>query len=386
SVIFQGYNAELLPPENIPWDLYDHLDYFVAKTGPNPESDIVIENETNLKVVASAAKSHNVTISLSIGGWTGSKYFSSLVASEQSRKTFAESILRVVKKYELDGIDIDWEFPNQPGDEGNQISKDDSSNFLKFLSILRQILGPKARLSAAVSVKGFSGPDGQYLTDLKDFGEVLDFITIMAYDIFGPGFSSVSGPNAPLFDTCNEPTAKFSVSRAIKNWISTGFPASKILLGIPGYGYQYQLLDSSLNKSDFSGKSNKTSFIFNQISKGAASSTNIKVSSFKGPKNCGGPVEGYNWLFKDLINCGLLSPDAEKGLNGFERHYDNCSHTPFLFNPSSKTLISYDDPRSLALKAKYSKSKGLAGINLFDATGDTQDQILLKAVKSKLTN
>ena len=63
----------------------------------------------------------------------------------------------------------------------------------------------------------------------------------------------------------------------------------------------------------------------------------------------------------------------------------DCTRTssqPFLFNPTTKSFISYDDPQSFALKGAYAKKAGLAGVNMFDSTGDTLDAALLKAVRS----
>ena len=44
---------------------------------------------------------------LSIGGWSGSQYFSSLVATDDTRTSFANAILNVVSQYQLDGIEIE---------------------------------------------------------------------------------------------------------------------------------------------------------------------------------------------------------------------------------------------------------------------------------------
>lgn len=65
--------------------------------------------------------------------------------------------------------------------EGNAFSADDTSHFLEFLTSLRQQLGQSYRLSAAVSMNGFMGPDGQYMSDTRAFSEVLDYITIMVW-------------------------------------------------------------------------------------------------------------------------------------------------------------------------------------------------------------
>ncbi|KAH9463873.1 hypothetical protein Pst134EA_015953 [Puccinia striiformis f. sp. tritici] len=382
SGYYPGYHSTLLPPESIPWDLYTHLDYFVATTGSEASEDLKIENEENMKAVVAGAKSHGVSISLTVGGWTGSKYFSKLVTDEDSRKTFAQTFKKTLDKYGFDGVDIDWEYPNVPGNDGNILSPNDAANYLQFLKTLREVLGPKARISAAVSVHGFMGPDGSYLIDHKPYAEVLDFITIMAYDLYSPSSTDLAGPNAPLFETCNDPTVKVSVAKAIQTWTSTGFPASKILLGLPAYGYKYTMLTSELTPTKFSGQDNLTSLYFSKIDKSVQ--VPAPNATAAGPTTCGGEEEGHTWLFKDLVNCGLITPDGSQGLKGYTRYYDHCSRTPFLFESSSKTLISYDDARSLARKTRFVKENGLAGVNVFDATGDTQDRVLLKAIQSSL--
>jgi chitinase len=44
---------------------------------------------------------------LSIGGWTGSIYFSSAVATDTNRTAFANAIVNAVSQYQLDGIEIE---------------------------------------------------------------------------------------------------------------------------------------------------------------------------------------------------------------------------------------------------------------------------------------
>lgn len=61
----------------------------------------------------------------------------------------------------------------------NIVRPSDSTNYLEFLKLLRKKLGPKARLSAAVPVQGFTGPDGEALKDHSGFAKLLDYITIM---------------------------------------------------------------------------------------------------------------------------------------------------------------------------------------------------------------
>src|SRR6188768_1430192 len=65
------------------------------------------------------AHQNDVRVVASVGGWTWSQVFSGIAASEQKRKKFASDCALIVKKYNLDGIDIDWEFPGSKARGGS---------------------------------------------------------------------------------------------------------------------------------------------------------------------------------------------------------------------------------------------------------------------------
>jgi hypothetical protein len=46
--------------------------------------------------------------------WTGSLYFSSLISSSSSRNAWSDVLVNTVEKYNLDGLNLDWEYPNDP--------------------------------------------------------------------------------------------------------------------------------------------------------------------------------------------------------------------------------------------------------------------------------
>lgn len=73
------------------------------------------DTELLLPKVVDGAHASNVTVSLSVGGWTGSKNFSPMVAQADRRKIFINKLVSYIKKFDLDGIDIDWEFPGRVG-------------------------------------------------------------------------------------------------------------------------------------------------------------------------------------------------------------------------------------------------------------------------------
>lgn len=85
------------------------------------------------------AQNPNLKILNSVGGW-GADGFSDAAMTETSRNAFADSIIEYVKKYGLDGIDLDWEYPTQ--DAGGIVTgrPEDKENFTLVLKLIREKL------------------------------------------------------------------------------------------------------------------------------------------------------------------------------------------------------------------------------------------------------
>ena len=106
-----------------------------------------------------------------------------------SRQTFVGNIADAYDRYHLDGIDIDWEYPGEPGDPRNYVNSNDTANFIEFLKLLRTTLPLTARISAAAPTIPFTGANGQSMGSAQAFATVLDWILIMNYDTWGRAFS-----------------------------------------------------------------------------------------------------------------------------------------------------------------------------------------------------
>ncbi|KZV88406.1 family 18 glycoside hydrolase [Exidia glandulosa HHB12029] len=375
-----SYAADLLQPKDIQFGEFTHIDWFVAESTPTYELGFG-GAENLIAPVVSRAKKAGVSVSLSIGGWTGSIYFSDLVANATGRATYAKSIKKTLDKYGFSGADLDWEFPGSQGIGCNTIRPEDADNFLAFLKVLRDTVGPDTRLSAAVSVGGILGADGNLYQRTGDLAKYLDYVTIMAYDIYGYGWSATTGPVGQLYDTCaTDEGSGVSGALAVKLWTDAGFPAKKLLLGMPAYAYPYKTASSKLAQRKVNGKTslayqNRT----DEVPKGGV------TSAGEGTDSCGNPTAAApSWLFKELISTGKLTSNGTVGKGGFTRYFDACSGTPFLFNSKTRDFIAYDDPASFGVKAQFARKNGLAGINMFDLTGDTKESLLINAARAQL--
>ncbi|KPV73520.1 glycoside hydrolase family 18 protein, partial [Rhodotorula graminis WP1] len=163
---------------------------------------------------------------LTIGGWSGSVYFSDLVSTSKKRAAFANTIKTWMRVYGFKGVDLDWEFIGRQGAGNNIVSPSDSANYLTFLAKLRSTLGTDLYISAAVPAAGITGPSATILSDVSKFAAHFDWIQLMTYDYYG-AWSSTTGANSPLY-TCD--AGSDSIDATVKRWVAAGFPACQIVL------------------------------------------------------------------------------------------------------------------------------------------------------------
>src|SRR5580698_7531414 len=77
-----------------------------------------------------------LTVLVSVGGWLWSTNFSDMVLTAESRRVFEDSVMEFLAQYDLDGLDIDWEYPGLPG-AGHPYRAEDKQNFTALLAELR---------------------------------------------------------------------------------------------------------------------------------------------------------------------------------------------------------------------------------------------------------
>ncbi|KAK4503314.1 hypothetical protein PRZ48_006742 [Zasmidium cellare] len=103
---------------------------------------------------------------------------------EANRQTFANNLAAFVQNEGIDGIDIDWEYPGAPDDEGSNIpvgSAESGPDYLEFLKLLRAALPSKCSLSISLPASYY------YLKafPVQDMAPVVDYYIYMTYDLHG---------------------------------------------------------------------------------------------------------------------------------------------------------------------------------------------------------
>lgn len=270
------------------------------------------------------AHKNGVKVFASIGGWTMSKHFYSIAKDPKKIKTFTDEVIRLFDEHGFDGVDLDWEYPGTDGHAPNLASKVDKANFVKLTTALRQAVDSynkknkkKTQISAAVPCSPWRLNEGYNVPELV---KNLDHFNLMAYDLHGP-WEEKFGHNSPLYGIDDKDP--LSASACVDMWLKAGVPKSKTNMGLAFYG-----------------------------------------RSWIGPKKAdditwgdgGGP--SYHEVVKH-----------QKMLN---EKWDDKAKVPYAtYKVGDKTgEVTYENPKSIAIKARYVQDKGLAGVLIWEITQD----------------
>lgn len=269
---------------------------------------------------------------IAIGGWGGSANFSEAAATQESRLTFANSVVDFIVEHDFNGVDLDWEYPVTGGGPGTYPNPDDYDNFPLLLETVREKLdeqGEKDGVHYSLSIAGAANTSFIENTQIGTTQNLLDYVQIMTYDIHGT-WEDLADLNAPLYDDYGK---TWSVDKAVQAYLDAGVPAEKVVMGVPFYGYSYNVL---------SGENNG----FRQEYNGSGSVT-------------------YN----QIVQNNYLN-------NGYIRFWDEGTAVPYLFNQEEAIFISYDDEESMTIKANYIREQGLGGAMIWEISQDHSNDLL----------
>lgn len=273
---------------------------------------------------------------ISVGGWTWSGNFSSVASSENGRKKFALSAVDFITRYGFDGLDIDWEFPVEGGNDIAHLPED-KQNYTLLLKEVRKAFdeqGKKDNKHYLLTIAG--GPNVTFTqnTELKEMMKYLDFINVMTYDYHG-GWENETGHNSPIFADKDD---TYSVQQTIDAYIKTGVEPQDLNLGLAFYGRGWINVTDSDN---------------NGLGRAGTAPTGIGLGQ--------GTWEGACFDYWDLEQNYINK-------NGYKRYWDDKAKVPYLYNGNS--FITYDDAESIKVKLDFAESKGLGGVMYWEFSGD----------------
>ncbi|MDD1779883.1 glycoside hydrolase family 18 protein [Enterovibrio sp. ZSDZ35] len=296
----------------------------------------------------------------SFGGWTLSGPFHDLIKTDAGINKFVESSIQILEDNPVfDGIDIDWEFPGgdgetTPDNDPNLALTPAEKEFEKqqFTVLMQRFraaldeLGSKNNrhyeLSAAIN--GFEH-FSQYI-DYENVTQYLDFFLVMTYDFFVVGRNDI-GHFANLFAV--EPFPQSGADIMMNYLMSRGVPSEKLIIGVNNEGRGWEGVPQL-------GDTGQVDF---------------------GPNKATGAMEHAFPTYREIAEKYLTNP-------GFIYNYDEAAEAPYLYNPTTKQYISYDDPRSVSAKSKYVVDNNLGGLFSWDISSDNYG--LLNAANSSIGN
>jgi chitinase len=284
----------------------------------------------------------SLTVLVSVGGWLWSTNFSDISLTKQSREVFIQSTMDFLTRYDLDGLDVDWEYPGMPG-SGHPFRPEDKQNFTLLLKELRQrFTQQSAKTHKRMYLTIAAGASDQFIahTEMAEVQHYVDTVNLMAYDYYEPSSDAMTGHHAPLLTDSADPK-KISADVSVKAFEQAGVPAAKIILGVPFYGHMWgQVADAN-------------------------------HGLFQPGKPIPKAYAPYSVIVQTMLD------------QGFVRYWDATALVPYLYSPDKQIFVSYEDPESLAAKGKYVRTHKLGGIMFWDYEGDPSGT-LLKAVRDSL--
>lgn len=336
----------VLNPDDIAAEKLTHINYAFS----NLENHRIIEgfsfdDQNYQQLQTLKTRNPDLKILTSVGGWTWSGQFSDMALTAANRTAFVESAVDFIKKHDLDGIDIDWEYPGLSG-AGNIHRPEDGTNFTLVLKELRERLDSlEEELDRPLLITIASGGFQDFInkSDIANWQLYLDHINIMAYDFHVAGTQNRTGHHTGLYTNPDDP-AGLSADAAVKAHITAGVPVEKLVLGVAFYGRSWMDVPNQNNGLYQIGNANTIDY--------------------------GG--NSYRNLYPNVIN-----------KDGFTRYWDSTAQAPYLWNSEQGIFITYDDEESIALKSEYVLTNQMKGV-MFWAYDSDYNTRLLTTIKDTL--
>ncbi len=242
--------------------------------------------------------------------------FSAMAKSQEQMSHFAHDCKEFCKKWNLDGIDIDWELPGLSWSNHACDPAVDTENHVKLMKTLRDTLpaGEYLLTYAGYPKDKRKITGGWQFVDNKAVEPYVDWINVMTYDL-----GSGSHPHSAMYCTA----ADWDILRTWQAFNAIGFPMNKMVLGIPFYG---------------------------------------RVSFDSKPE-----VYDY-YIIQNNLSSGKWT-----------RKYHNLWQVPYVVDKSGSMICSYDDAQSIAYKANWAISKGMRGLMWWSQGGDDGKKTLTQA-------
>ncbi|KAF9662787.1 hypothetical protein SADUNF_Sadunf18G0090700 [Salix dunnii] len=266
-----------------------------------------------------------------LGEAVNSSVLSSMLAQSSYRKSFIESSVKTARTFGFQGIDLFWLWPDSTDLSNTGTLLDEWRATVDFeprnSSVSKLILTMGVRYSP--SLQSVSYP-------INSMKRNLDWAHVVAYDYHMPSRENFTGNHAALYN----PSSNISTDFGIREWLGGGYPASKLVLGMPYHGYAWKLVNPTDN-------------------------------------SLGAPASGPGVTIDDSMGFRFIRSFIQNYGYGARSVY-NSTYVVNYFVAGS-TWINFDDVETVRAKISYAKEKGLLGYNEFEVINDDNWALSLAA-------
>ena len=322
---------------------------------------VVIDNEMKfrnpsqgekLAMLVEQKKNHpHLKVMVACGGWGGSGGFSDMAATTETRKKFVNSAIQFLLDYNLDGLDIDWEYPGMYA-AGNPYMPEDKENFTSLMKELREAMDASGKKLILTFASAGWQNSYRYI-ELDKVMQHADYMNVMTYDAVGGG-------------------TPYTAHHTNLGWVKP-----EDVKDTPAYSIVeergYDLVPRSAEK-----------IINFCIDKGVNPKQIIIGGAFygKGWKGVSPDNNGLYQAHDGAWRVGSYSKIKEEyeDKNGFVKYWDPVAKAPYLYNAGEKIFITYEDKKSIKLKTQYAIDNNLGGIMFWQLGSDAKEDGLLDAI------
>lgn len=327
-----------------------------VNTGKTGNFPLAIHKDGGAPGLIELAHAKGVKVMASVGGWSMCKHYPEVAADAAKRAKFVANCKDLIAMG-FDGIDFDWEYPNDAGMNIERYSAADYNNFATLLEEVRAAIGSSKLITSCFSAV----PSKLQGFPWSRMNAVLNYMNMMTYDYNG-GWSNKAGHNAPLYDYPGMEYQGFSLNGTVQGIKNLGINMSKVTLGAPFYGRGVVCSGT-----------------------GAVNAATVKRAETVQPD---GPIQTCadftNWakdLWDGTPSYSYIQSTTGSG-SGWTEYWDDNAKVPYKVK--GNYFLSYDNERSIEAKAQFIKDQGLAGVIVWQVYADMTDMTSSTVAKGKL--
>jgi chitinase len=327
-----------------------------VNTGKTGNFPLAVHKQGGAPGLLELAHSKGVKVMASIGGWSMCKHYPEVAADAGKRAKFVANCKDLIA-LGFDGIDFDWEYPNDAGMNIERYSAADYNNFATLLEEVRAAIGSSKLMTSCFSAT----PSKLQGFPWSRLNATLNYMNMMTYDYNG-GWSNKAGHNAPLYDYPGMEYQGFSLNGTVQGIKNLGINMSKVTLGAPFYG--------------------RGVVCNGNAAVNAPTTKRAETVQPDGPiQTCADYANWQKDLWDGTPSYGYILQATGSG-SGWTEHWDDNAKVPY--KTKGNYFLSYDNERSIEAKAQYIKDQGLAGVIVWQVYADMTDMTSSTVAKGKL--